>query len=124
LRNQIAPTGINTTPLAALISALISAVVSFLVVWYKTYVLDPKQKREEERSLRKQLLATWIANMQSNQQILLDKHNQLEKLTIDERPLDRLAAKNGQLVESMTNMRRRILARDRRIELASIEGRP
>jgi hypothetical protein len=117
LSNQVGPTGVDTTLLAALISALISAVVSFLIVWYKTYVLDAKQKREEERSLRKQLLATWIAHMKSNQQILLTKQNQLEKLTVDERPLDRLSAKDGQLVETMTDTRRRILARNRKIEL-------
>jgi hypothetical protein len=109
--------GVDTTLLAALMSALISAVVSFLVVWYKTYVLDPKQRREEERSLRKQLLVTWIAHMKTNQKILLNKADQLEKLTVDDRPLDHLALKNGQVVDTMTDVRRRILARNRKIEL-------
>jgi hypothetical protein len=117
LSNQAAPVGVDTTVLAAVISALISAVVSFLVVWYKTYVLDPKEREAEERTVRRQLLVTWLAHMKTDQQILLDKANQLEKLTVDERPLDRMAARNGQLVEAMTDVRRRILARNRKIEL-------
>jgi hypothetical protein len=111
------PASIDTTLLAALLSALISAVVSFLVVWYKTYVLDPKEREAKEKIVRKQLLTTWLAHMKSNQKILLDKANQLEKLTVDERPLDQIAARNSQLVETMTDVRRKILTRNRKIEL-------
>jgi hypothetical protein len=73
--------------------------------------------RTEERDLRRQLLATWLAHMKSGQQILLNKDDQLEKLIVDDRPLDRLAVRDGQLVENMTDIRRRILARNRKIEL-------
>lgn len=110
----------DTTILAALVSALISAVVSFLVVWYKTYVLDPKQRQRAEETLRKQLIVTWIAYMKSNEQILLKRERHLEQLTVDERPLDRLALTDAQLVETMTEVRSRILALNREIQLYDV----
>lgn len=110
-------TGFDPTILAAVISALISAVVSFLVVWYKTYVLDPKRKEAEERTLRRQLLVTWIAQTKHILEAVSKPERRLEKLAVDDRPLDRLALAHGQLVEDMTQVRSQILALNRELEL-------
>jgi len=117
LSNQTATSGLSPSIVGALVSALISAVVSFLIVWIKMYVLDPKQRASEQRVLREQLIMTWIAHMKNDKEILSTLERRLEKLTIDDRPLDRLAMGNYKLVERMMAVRSRILALNRRIEL-------
>jgi hypothetical protein len=117
LPNEVVTAGFDTTLLAALLSALIAAVVSFGVVFFKVYVLDSAQKREEQKILRKQLLVSWIASINSNLQVLKEKQRHLEKLTVDDRPLDRLALTYPQLVETMTGIRGKMLSLNREIEI-------
>jgi hypothetical protein len=90
-------------------AALISAVVAFLIVFLNTFVLEPWRRRGEQKELRKQQLSTWLLDMKSNLTSLQDHGRHLNKLDVDDRPLDRLALKYRDLVGSMTDVRRRIL---------------
>jgi len=90
-------------------AALISAVVALVIVVFSTFVLEPLRRRGEEKELRKQQLSTWLSDMKSNLSSLQDPVRHLDKLDVDDRPLDRLALKHRDLVRNMTHVRRRIL---------------
>jgi hypothetical protein len=92
---------IDSTTFAALISALVAFVIVFLV--------EPWRRRGEEKELRKQQLSTWSSDMNSNLSSLQDDVRLLDKLDVDDRPVDRLALKRRDLVRNMTDVRRRIL---------------
>jgi hypothetical protein len=90
-------------------AALISAVVALVIVVLSTFVLEPLRRKGEEKELRKQQLSTWISDMKSNLSSFQDPVRHLDKLDVDDRPLDRLALKHQDLVKNMTDVRRRIL---------------
>ena len=90
-------------------AALISAVVALVIVVLSTFVLEPLRRKGEEKELRKQQLSTWISDMKSNLSSLQDPIRHLDKLDVDDRPLDRLALRHRDLVRNMTDVRRRIL---------------
>jgi hypothetical protein len=92
-------------------AALISAVVAFVIVFLNTFVLEPRRRRGEEKELRKQQLSTWSSDMKSNLSSLQDRKRHLDKLDVDDRPLDRLALVRAHrdLVGNMTEVRRRML---------------
>jgi len=94
---------------STLVAAVISALVAFVIVFLNTFVLEPNRRKRDETELREQQLSTWISDMKSNLNSLEDQQRQLRTLDIDDRPLDRVALKHSSLVRQMTDVRRRIL---------------
>jgi hypothetical protein len=105
--------GIDPTLLAALISAF----VSLVVVIFNTNYLEPRRRETAEKTYREQLLHAWISQITVNLRTLADEQRHLELLLLDDRPLDRLALRHPDLVESMSDVRSRIVNLNRIVEL-------
>lgn len=100
-----------------LLAALISAFVSLVVVIFNTNYLEPRRRETTEKAYREQLLRAWISDISVNVRILADKQRHLELLLLDDRPLDRLALRYPDLIESMTDARSRTVNLNRIVEL-------
>jgi hypothetical protein len=109
---------------STLLAALISAFVAFAIVVFNTNYLEPRRKKIEEQSYRRQLLRAWISDVKTILEALGEKQRRLEHLFIDDRPLDRLGLSHPELVELMTSLRSRILNLNRMVEIYDLVTAP
>jgi len=72
---------------------------------------DESQKLSDTR-----ILQVWKSNLTSNAAALMDPQRRLEKLILDDRPLDSLTVDYPQLVDCMTDVRAHIAELNRNIE--------
>ncbi len=88
-----------------IVAALISAVVTILIMVIIEGAIRPRQRKE----LRKQLLRVWISYLHCNLDAL-ENDAAMERLAIDDRPLDRLSLhyRDLNLVDKMTSLRTQI----------------
>lgn len=91
-----------------LLSALVSAVVALLIVILKEFVFEPRRRRGIDKAFKRLLISAWISDMKSNVDLLMIHERHLDKLTYDDRPLDRVAMHHPELSKAMTDARREI----------------
>ena len=94
----------------ALLSAFVSAAVALLIVILKEFVLEPRRRRGIDKSLKRQLISSWISDMKSNVDLLRNHQRHLDKLAYDDRPLDRVALYRPELSKKMTDVRCQVKA--------------
>lgn len=63
---------------STLLAALISALVSLVVVVFNTNYLEPRREKIENKTYRRQLLCAWISDVNANLRALGDKQRHLE----------------------------------------------
>lgn len=78
-------------------------VVSIIIGVFTIYI----GRKRRERQVRDRL-SVWRSNLASNERVLTDSMRKMDRLEVDERPLDELASRYPDLGDSMTDLRAQI----------------